>query len=133
MKQRTIVAAILMPIAIAAIYFGGFAYAIFIILFLGGAAWEYSQLLKKIDLDPSLPLIVGGVILLGMIRALFNFNYLAAALTGLLFCGAFYHIIKFERGDTTPAADFGATVSALFYVGFLGPYLISLRALPNGI
>lgn len=133
MRQRTIVAAILLPIAVAAIYFGGFAYAIFIILFLAGAAWEYSQLLKKVNLDPSLPLIVGGVILLGMIRSLFDFNYLAATLTGLLFGGAFYHIIKFERGDTTPAADFGATVSALFYVGFLGPYLISLRALPNGI
>jgi phosphatidate cytidylyltransferase len=133
MGQRTVVAAILMPLAVAAIYFGGIVYSIFIILFLTGAAWEYSLLLKKVDLHPCIPLILGGVIMLGVVRSLFQFNFLAAALTGLIFGGAIYHIYQFERGDTRPAADFGATLSVLFYVGFLGPYLISLRSIPDGM
>jgi phosphatidate cytidylyltransferase len=133
MAQRTAVAAILLPLAVAAIYFGGIVYFIFIILFLTGAAWEYSQLLKKVDLHPCLPLTLGGVILLGVFRWLFEFNYLAASLTALLFGGAFWHIYQHERGDTKPAADFGATLSVLIYIGFLGPYLISLRSLPNGM
>jgi len=133
MGQRIIVAAILMPLAIAAIYFGGIVYSIFIILFLTGAAWEYSHLLKKIDLHTSLPLILGGVILLGVLRSLFQFDFLAAALAGLIFGGAMYHIYHFERGDTRPASDFGATLSVIVYIGFLGPYLISVRSLPNGM
>lgn len=133
MRQRTIVAAILLPLAVAAIYFGGIIFSIFIILFLTGAAWEYAQLLKKVDLHSFIPLILVGVILLGVLRTLFQFNYLAETLTGLIFVGAFYHIYQFEQGDTRPAADFGATLSVLIYVGFLGPYLISLRSLPDGL
>ncbi len=133
MGQRLIVAAILLPLAIAAIYFGGIVYSLFIILFLTGAAWEYSLLLKKVDLSPSTYLILAGVIILGVTRFVFHFEYLAATLTGLIFLGATYHIFEFERGDTRPAADFGATLSVLIYIGFLGPYLISLRALPDGM
>lgn len=133
MGQRTIVAAILLPIAVGAIYYGGYAFAIFIILFLGGSAWEYGQLLQKVSLRPSPPLVLGGVVLLGVLRTLFQFEYLAAALSALIFIGAFYHILQYERGDTRPAHDFGATLSVIFYIGFLGPYLISLRALSDGM
>lgn len=133
MGQRTIVAAILTPLAVAVIYFGGVVYAITIILLLAVAAWEYCRLLKKVELGPSLPLILVGVALLGALRYLFHFGYLAVALTGLIFSGAAYHIYQYERKDTSPAADFGATLSVVFYVGFLGPYLISLRSLPDGM
>lgn len=133
MAQRTLVASILLPLAVGAIYFGGIIYAIFIILFLAGAALEYIQLLRKVDLETSTPLILGGVILLGVLRTFFQFEYLLAALTALIFLGATYHIIQYEQGDTRPAHDFGASLSVLFYIGFLGPYLISLRALPDGM
>lgn len=133
MVQRTLVAAILLPLAVLAIYFGGFLYSIFIILFLAGAAWEYGQLLKKIDLNPSLPLIVAGVVLLGVQRWLFQFEYQGLTLAGLIFLAATYHIYQFEKGDTNPSADFSATLSIIFYVGFLGPYLISLRSLADGL
>ncbi|HDD55853.1 MAG TPA: hypothetical protein ENG59_06395 [Chloroflexi bacterium] len=132
MGQRTIVAAILTPLAVIAIYLGGIVYSIVIIMLLAAAAWEYSQLLKKVALHPCIPLILGGVILLSVFRALFDFDYLAATLTGMIFGGAIYHIYQFERGDTQPSADFGATLSALFYIGFLGSYLISLRGLADG-
>jgi phosphatidate cytidylyltransferase len=133
MLRRTIVAAILLPIAIAAIYYGGLIYALFILLFLAGGAWEYIDLLKKVDLQPSRLVAVGGVIVLTVLRTFFQFDYLIAALTGGIFLGAFYHILQFERVDTRPAHDFGATLSVLFYIGFLGPYLISLRSLPDGM
>jgi phosphatidate cytidylyltransferase len=133
MLRRTIVAAILLPIAIAAIYFGGIVYALFIILFLAGAAWEYVQLLMKVDLQPSSVLAVGGVIILGVLRTFVQFEYLPAALAAVIFLGAFYHILQYERGDTRPAHDFGGTLSVIFYIGFLGPYLISLRSLPGGM
>lgn len=132
MGQRTIVAAILTPIAVAAIYFGGTVYLVIITLFLIIAAWEYIQLLRKVELKPFSPLILGGVILLGVLRSLYQFEHLALTLTGLIFLGAFYHIYQFEREDTRPATDFGATLSVLFYVGFLGSYLISLRSLSFG-
>lgn len=133
MGQRTLVAAILLPLAVGAIYLGGYVYQAVIIFLLSVAAWEYSRLLRKIGLRPSLLLTIGGVVLLGTARALFGFNYLAALLTALIFLSAAYHILEFERDESNPAADFGATLSIAAYVAFLGPYLISLRALENGL
>lgn len=132
MGKRTLVAAIITPLALAAIYLGGYLYQALIILLLAIAAWEYSRLLKKIGLRSPLLLVIGGVVLLGAVRSLFAFNYLAALLTALVMLAAAYHIYEFEHQDSHPAADFGATLSILIYVGFLGPYLISLRGLENG-
>jgi phosphatidate cytidylyltransferase len=130
--KRTLVAAIIIPLALGAIYVGGYLYQALIILLLAAAAWEYTRLLKKINLDTPLLLILGGVVILGTVRALFDFNYLAAVLSALIMLAAAYHIFDYERRDTHPAVDFGATLSILFYIGFLGPYLISLRGLENG-
>lgn len=132
MGQRTIVAAIITPLALLAIYFGGYPYQAVIISLLVLAAWEYARLLKKIGHKPALVLILGGVFLLAGTRALFGFNYLAALVCALVFLAGAYHILAYERGDTSPAADFGASLSILIYVGILGPYLISLRDLEYG-
>ena len=102
-------------------------------MFIAGATWEYGQLLKKVGLNPFSPLVVGGVILLGVMRSFLQFDYLPATLAIMIFIAAFYHIFEYERSDTRPAHDFGATLSVLIYVGFLGPYLISLRSIPDGM
>ncbi len=132
MGTRTLVAAVLIPLAVAAIYLGGYPYQAVIILLLAAAAWEYIHLLRKINLRPALVLTIAGVILLAAARALFGFSYLAALLTALIFLAAACHILEYERQDSRPATDFGSTLSILVYVGFLGSYLISLRALENG-
>jgi phosphatidate cytidylyltransferase len=132
MGQRTLVAAIITPLALAAIYLGGYPYQALIVLLLAITSWEYSRLLKKINLHTPLILVIGGVVILGVVRAFFDFNYLAALLAALTMLAAAYHILDFERRDTRPAVDFGATLSILIYVGFLGSYLISLRGLENG-
>ena len=132
-RQRTIVTAIIMPLAFFVIYFGSYIYQITIITLLAIAAWEYIKLLKKIELNPAIPLVILGVILLPLIRALFQFNYGSATLTLLIFGTTTYHIIQYERSNSNPSADFSASISVILYIGFLGSYLISLRSLPDGM
>ncbi|NQS92607.1 MAG: phosphatidate cytidylyltransferase [Chloroflexi bacterium] len=131
--QRLIVTLIIVPLAVAAIYFGGYLYQAVILTLLVVAAWEYYKLAGKVNLQPALPLIMGGVVLLGVSRALFQFNYTSAITTVLLFGSAAFHILKFEQKETSATADFGATISIFMYIGFLGAYLISLRDLPGGM
>ena len=132
MRQRTIVAAIITPIAIFFIHLGGYYYLGLITVLLVITAWEYIKLLSIIDLKPAGPLIITGVILLTLSRFFFNFSYNSVLLTLLLFGTAAYYILQHERNIGNPATDFGATLSVLLYIGFLGPYLISLRILPDG-
>jgi len=130
--KRTLVTIIIIPLAVLFIYLGGWVYQAVIISLLALAAWEYIKLLRIIKLQPALPLVLAGVILFGISRSLVRFAYGSALLTILLFAIAAYHILQFEKGETQPAADFGSSLSVLLYIGFLGSYLISLRALPNG-
>ncbi len=130
---RTLVTLIIIPLAVLFIYLGSWIYAAIIIGLLVIAAWEYIKLLRMIGLQPALPLVLAGVILLGTSRVLFQLDYSSAILAGFLMAIAAYHIIDFEKGASNPAGDFGASISVLLYIGFLGAYLVSLRSLPNGI
>ena len=133
LRQRYFVAAILTPSALFLIHLGGYIYQVAIITLLILSAWEYIRLLRKINLKPALPLVFIGVLLLALSRVFFQFSYNSVLLTLLLFGSAAYHILQHERDIGNPAADFGSTLSVLLYIGFLGPYLISLRALPDGM
>lgn len=131
--RRTIVTFIIVPLALLVIYFGGYLYQAVIILLLCLAAWEYDSLLQKVNLQPALPLAIFGVLLLGLARSLYQFSNSSAILVLLLFLLCTWHIIHHEKGAPSPGADFGASISIIIYIGFLGSYLISLRNLPNGM
>jgi phosphatidate cytidylyltransferase len=132
MLQRVIVTVILVPLAVLLIYFGGYAYQAAIIILLLVAAWEYIKLLRKIDLQPAVPLVILGVLLLSVSRVIFQFTYDPILLTILILWTAAYYIRQLELNNGQPAVDFGATLSIILYLGFLGSYLISLRDLEYG-
>jgi phosphatidate cytidylyltransferase len=133
LRQRLLVSAILIPLAVIVIHLGGYIYQITIIVLLMIAAWEYTRLLNRMDLEPAVPLVFLGVLALAVTRSLVQFNFNSVILMLLIFGSAAYHIYRFEKNKGKPAADFGATLSVIMYIGFLGSYLISLRSLPNGI
>lgn len=133
LKQRTIVALILAPIALLATYLGGAAYAVLITVMLAIAAWEYSRLLRLAKLEPPSFLVIGGVLLLVLGRLFTGFESAPWSLTLLLLLSAIYHLIRFEQGRDSAATDLGATLSAAIYIGWLGAYFISLRELDGGM
>lgn len=133
LQKRTVVAAVLLPIAFTAIYLGGYIFAGMVILLLVIAALEYTQLLKKINLAPSLPTVLLGVLILTVFRTVFEFTHAPLLITGVVLLAAVIHMVSFEKKPALQAADFGATLSVTFYIGWLGAYLISLRDLTGGL
>lgn len=131
--RRLVVTIIIVPLALLVIYYGGYLYQAVIILLLCLAAWEYDSLLRKVDLQPALPLVIFGVLVLGLARSFYQFGSSSFILVLLLFLMASWHILHHEKDAPNPGADFGASLSVVVYVGFLGAYLISLRNLPGGM
>ncbi len=133
LRQRVIVAVILLPIGLALIYFGGWAFAIMVTLILGLAAWEYARIFIAGGHRPADVLTISGAVLLALGRAWNGFES-ADWLLALLILGSMtYHLFSYERGRDQAASDFAVTLSGVFYIGWLGAYLISLRELPNGM
>jgi phosphatidate cytidylyltransferase len=77
-------------------------------------------------------LVVGGAVLIALARAVNGFESAGWVISLILLASLAYHLVKFERGELQAATNFGVTVGGAFYLGWIGAYLISLRALPEG-
>ena len=133
LRQRVIVAVILLPIGLALIYFGGWAFSAMVAVILGLAAWEYARIFKAGEHQPADVLVIGGAVLLALGRAWNGFESADWLIALLVLASMTYHLFAYERGRDQAASDFAVTVSGIFYIGWLGAYLISLRELPNGM
>jgi phosphatidate cytidylyltransferase len=130
--KRTITALILAAVGIPAIILGGGYYFVLILLFLGAAAWEYGQIFGRLGCRVSEVLLIGYVILIATTRAYFP-HLAEAALTLTILAAMTWHLVDFERGWSRAATDFAVTTAGIVYLGWIGSYLINLRAMPDGL
>jgi phosphatidate cytidylyltransferase len=133
LRERILVAVVLLPIGLALIYFGGWAFSLMVALILGLAAWEYARIFKAGSHRPADVLLIGGVVSLALGRAWNGFESAHWLLALLVLASMTYHLFAYERGRDQAASDFAVTVSGILYIGWLGAYLISLRDLPDGM
>lgn len=136
-RQRVLVSIIFTPLAFWVIYAGGFPLFLVLAFLLGVASWEFANLFRAGGFRPAGFLIVGGIL------AFLTGRFVSASrgapfaedapwLAGLLFLVMVYHIFAFERGNLRAGTDMLITWGGIFYIGFLGSYLILLRYLPDG-
>jgi phosphatidate cytidylyltransferase len=132
LRTRVLVAVILLPIGLGVIYLGGWIFTAFIALILGLAAWEFADLFRKSGFQPATVIMVAGAVLLAGGRFLDGFESASWIFTLLILTSMAYHLVAYERGRDQSGTDFTITLSGTLYLGWLGAYLISLRALPAG-
>ena len=130
--KRVLVTIVLLPIGLVMIWLGGIPYTLLIALILGLAAWEYSKLFRAGGLQPASVLIIAGVLLLVAGRALDGFESGPWMISLLILAAMAYHLVAYERGQEQPGTNFAVSLSGIFYLGWIGAYLISLRNLPEG-
>jgi phosphatidate cytidylyltransferase len=132
MLKRTLAAVVLAVIGLPAVYFGGIFYFLLISLLLGIAAWEYAIIFRSAGSHASIPLLVGGVFILAVTRAYFP-DLAPAALTLVIFAAMTWHLLDYENGRDQAGTDFAVTLAGIVYLGWIGPYLVDLRGLENGL
>lgn len=133
LTQRLIVILILLPIGIIAVALGGWVLAAVIIAALGYGAWEYGALFKHGGYHPPTPILIAGVIGLALMRQVFQFRGSDIFIGALVLVTMGVLVYQYEKGCDTSAVDFNITLGGVLYLGWLGPYLLSLRNLPDGL
>ncbi|MBT3669593.1 MAG: phosphatidate cytidylyltransferase [Chloroflexi bacterium] len=133
LKQRVLVAAVLLPIGITAIVAGGWIHTSLMALIVGLAAWEYATLSKAGGKNPSAFFVLIGALLLVIGRNIFEFEVEPSLIAFIILIGMGIHLISFEKGRDQAASDFSVSLTGVFYFGILGGYFVSLRNLPNGL
>ncbi|GAB4396380.1 MAG: phosphatidate cytidylyltransferase [Anaerolineales bacterium] len=133
MFVRLLVILVLLPGGLALITIGGGLYALGVSIILTLAALEYARLFQQAGYQPFVPLILGGVLLLGLARSFYSLATLLDLQIMLTLLSTTWHLWQYERGRDQAATDFAITFSGIFYFGLLGGYLIALRVLPTGL
>lgn len=131
LAKRVLSVLVLLPIGLAAIFLGGWAYLTLVGLLLGVAAWEYVRLFRQMGYQPQTVLVTGGTVALVAARVASN-ALVQHLLSGLVLLSMAVHLVAYERGRDQAGTDFAITLSGMLYLGWLGGYLITLRALPAG-
>lgn len=133
LTQRILVVLVLLPIGITLILLGGIPYNLFMTLVLALSGWEYARMFRKAGWQPGKLLVIAGVTLIALMRSFFEFQHMDWILCLLVMAAMAYHLFQYEKGRSEAAVDFCITLDGIFYLGWLGSYLISLRSLPNGM
>lgn len=131
--KRALVTLILLPVGVALIVIGGWAYVAMVALILALAAWEYARLFRAGSLAPAALLLVAGTLAIAIGRAVDGFASAPWLVSLLILSSMTYHLVDYERGRDQAASDFSLTLAGMFYIGWLGAYLISVRQLPDGL
>jgi phosphatidate cytidylyltransferase len=132
LRQRVLVAAVLLPVGLTLIYFGGYAFMIFVTILLALAAWEFTNLFKVGGFQPASVLAIIGTVAIAIGRGVTGFDTSHWILGGFVLVSMVFHMVAYERGRDQAGTDFAVTISGAIYVAWFGSYLISLRNLPNG-
>lgn len=131
MVKRTITSVVMFAIGLPLLLLGGIPYFIFITFLLVAAGWEYMNMMRAVDGQTPRGLLLA--LLLGLIitRSFFG-GYGDTMLTLSVMLLMAWHLFEYERGRERAAFDFAVSVVILVYIGWVGSYLILLRALPDG-
>ena len=65
-------------------------------------------------------------------RWFFDGRYVAIVLSLVIFLTTLAALVQYESGNEHAALNFGISLSGILYLGWLGSFLVALRAIPDG-
>lgn len=132
LSQRVKSALIFVPLFLLLVYQGGWGFNLFTVTILLAAAAEYARLFILNGYSPSLTVLTVGILLFTLQRWFFEGEHLGILLSVVLFLTIAAALIQYETGETKAIFNFAITLSGILYLGWVGSFFISLRALPDG-
>ena len=132
LRQRLLIAAILVPVFLWVIQLGGWLYIGLVMAMLTIGTWEFKRISGVADVRHSTWISFIGVWALAAAVAFNNGYWMAPIVVALLLCATAWHVFAFETGSHSPLQDWAVTLAAPVYLGGLGGHLLALRLLPDG-
>ncbi len=132
LRQRLIVAIILIPLGVMLIMAENWVFASVAAILLGYAAWEFWRIFHKGGYHPSAAVLVLGVGASVFVRMFNDWTYNALVLALAVLAAMTLQVIQYERGSESASLDFNITLGGVLYLGWLGSFFVSVHNLPHG-
>jgi phosphatidate cytidylyltransferase len=133
LRARVISALVLGIPALLAAIAGGWWYALVVMLVIGVAAVEFTNLVARQGHR-----VYGGLLLVWIGFFLVDRIILASSLIGPgialpLLCAIFWMLVRYSQGTANAVTGFAFTTMAALFLGWGGAHFLGLRALENGV
>ena len=132
LKNRIIVAVVLMPVLLFVWWFGGIFNAIVMTIVLCLAANEFLNLFAKLGYHPARWITLAGIILLAFNRHFYQLDHEYWMILFSIALLIAWHLIQYESGKEQAPFNLLIDLGAFFYIGWLGSFIILLRDMPDG-
>ncbi len=129
---RLVSIAALVPVVGAAVFFSPWAITVIAVVFCAVGAWEFWRLFRVGGNSPALIPMLLGVVGFILLQGFALTVWMVPWGGFLLLLALFWHTISYQRGIETSAVDFCITTGGIFYLGFMGSYLVALRQIDPG-
>lgn len=122
-----------LPLGLLVFWLGGISLLAVVLLVIYLAAGEYVSLFQAAGHRPARGLVVGGSLALILSRYFQGLDQADFWLSAVVLGSMAYHLLVFEQGKYEKCGtDFAITLAGMLYFGWLGGYILSLRALADG-
>jgi len=130
--QRLVVALVLLPIGLWALFSSEISFALFMILVCAIAGWEYSKMFRDGGYHPASVAILGAIIS-GLAAVTYYRTVLPlVVILPFIFISAAFHLWQFEQGRQNAVLDLTISFAGILYLGILGSFFMAIRVLPGG-
>ena len=129
--QRTLVSLVMLPVSLVVVFYGGWFYALVLALVFAVAASEYATLMQAGGHKPAGFVLITAVAVFILARHQDEDSWWLLPMA--IMVAMIFHVWAYDRGRDEAGSDFITSIAGIFYIGVLGSYYITLRALPNGM
>jgi phosphatidate cytidylyltransferase len=133
LRERSAIALLLFPLVAWIIADGSGLFIVSIVGMLIFAAAEYGALFRAGGYRPAVPLLIAGVFIVALLRVNYGFEHDYKFFAGFSLIAMTWHVVDFEHGAPKSGTDFAVTLAGMLYIGWIGAFFISIRALPDGL
>lgn len=130
--QRLLIAVILLPIGLWALFASEETFGLFMAIVLSIALWEYVRMFRVGGFYPA------GLALYAALICFLTATVFIQQPTPMIFIVLFtlviagWHIRDYERGRESAVFDLTISLSGMVYIGVLGSFFLAIRGLPGG-
>jgi len=130
--QRLLVAVILLPVGLLAMFSGENYFAILMAVFFMVATYEFIGISRIGGYHPADFALYGTILLMPLGRTFWPQIDPMLTLVFFVLAAGIYHLIHYERGRNHTIADMAFTFTGMIYLGVLGSHFMAIRGLPGG-
>lgn len=133
LAKRSSSAIVIIILCLALLFTGGWFYTVGLAVILAIAAWEFAGIFEKGGYAPAKLMMAAGTFCIALTGKSSNPLHTQSVFSLVLIVIIIYHVVAYPKKHETAALDMAIGLAGIFFIAYMGIFLVRLRFLPDGL